>query len=103
MFKNRNKFKNFLITASTIIATTNFAYADVAARVDGFFAKFLNIFLVFVKWGGIFSLGGLAIFLYVNNDETGAKRGKIAMIVILIATIVAWLAQPFIQEMTTGI
>lgn len=98
-----NKLKKIEFSKTPIIATilfllsTNLSFANVSTKVDNYFLYWFDLALVFVKWGGIFAVIGLAIFLQANNDETSGKRGKIAIITVAVATLLAWIAQPLIN------
>lgn len=71
----------------------------IVSKIDSWGNFAVEILLAIVKWGGIIAFIGLAIFLYFNNDETGAKRAKIAMAIIFAATFIAWFAPLIINSL----
>lgn len=58
---------------------------------------FWDIILTVVKWGASFALVFLVIALYMNADETAGKRLKIGLVVVVVALVIALVAQPFVR------
>jgi|SRR3989339_769716 len=63
---------------------------EVTKKIEEWQNSLIVIIKSLVKFGGIISLIGLAVFLYFNNDEVGAKKAKQAFAIILFATFIAW-------------
>ena len=86
-----NKKKRTLILTA-IFVTLNYTVAfagggsgDVVTNINLWGQKFVDIFLTLLKWGGIISFSSLGIWLLFNNDETNAKKLKIALAINIVA------------------
>lgn len=94
----------FLTSTETKVYATSIdkssSSSSVSNEIDTWGKSLLGIIVKLLRYGGIISLCGIAIFLYVNNDEQGAKRGKTAFLIVIVATFIAWFG-PGIYDMFT--
>lgn len=95
------KIKNLLTTliGSGVIFFNTKVYADGGSgdpgtAIDTWGNTAIGLFLKAFKYGGIIALISIGFFLFFNNDEANAKRGKYAFFIVLAACFVGWFAQP---------
>lgn len=82
----------FLLSNNMIV----FAGNAVTDQIDQKGQTGLDILFDILKWGGILAFVGNCIFLLLNKSEEGAKRGKIGMIIIIVAEMIGVLAPKII-------
>ena len=93
-----------VLSTISIISNNLIAFASpVQKKADALGLIAMNTFLVFLKWAAIFAMAGIIAYLSMNNDENGAKKAKIAFVIVFIVLVIGWTLQPLVEQMINAV